>query len=152
MTGAPTHGTRKSTLLIGMIAIVACSLPLLAFFWNVPRRGPQKEMRTILSSDLEPSTIATRLDRYVALGDDIAQVRRKLALTKERTQHNGRPAEWALGLGDVSLVLAIDQEGKVVGIGRHRPTDDGTLWFTRPEWDRVNPSSDALADNVESKQ
>jgi len=55
-------------------------------------------------------------------------------------------------MGDTSLVLAIDQEGKVVGIGRHRPTDDGTIWLTGPEWDRVKPSCVALADNMESKQ
>jgi hypothetical protein len=69
-------------------------------------------------------------------GDHIDDVRQRLSPAPENAMHGvKRRTDWSLTLQDVNLELAIESDGRVVGIGRHiYGIDDGPFWYVRPRY------------------
>jgi hypothetical protein len=89
---------------------------------------------TLLSSSTPQQQLA-ELSPYVKLGDRISDVHHRIAPLPDEDLQIERPTEHSYGLGESNLVLAIDANGTVIGIGRHKNgIDDGTVWLSPPNW------------------
>ena len=77
-----------------------------------------------------------RLERLVRIGDTLKDVEKRLTPTPNNDRKGvTRPTYWALGLDGVNLEVAIESDGRVVGIGRYIwDRDDEPVWYAPPQW------------------
>ena len=105
------------------------------FCWPAPNTVARSRVRAVLHSSASPQQHLEELEPFVKIGDNISKVHNCLSPTPNAQNTIERPTEWALGLGDANLVLAVHANGRVVGIGRHLyGVDDGTIWLSAPQW------------------
>ena len=121
-----------------IIAVAAfCCLIVGYAVWPLPNESARRQVGTVL---LDTSTATQQqLDQladFVQVGDHIDDVRSRLSPDPANEEKGvKRQTEWSLGLQGVNLELAIEADGRVVGIGRHiHDTDDGVVWLSPPEW------------------
>ena len=89
-----------------------------------------------MTASQTPEEELQRLARFVKPGDHIDAVRKKLTDPPTSEIHGvERNTYWSLGLDGVNLELAVTEQGRVVGIGRHIwDKDDGVVWYKSVWW------------------
>ena len=120
-----------------LAAVVICCLVIGYGFWPQRNANARRHVRAVLlKTAASTDEQITNLERFVRIGDHIDDVRHRLSPDPE-SEPKGvkRPTEWSLGLQGVNLEIAIESDGRVVGIGRHiYGTDDGPFWYVSPRW------------------
>lgn len=131
-----THSRNRSrkTIVVFLLACV-CLTVAVAVGFRRPNATARAAIESILLADLSPQQKLKELAPYVESDENISTVHKRIAPNPGEEFRIGRPTELAYVLSDSSLVLAIREDGTVVGIGKHQHgIDDGTFWLTKPEW------------------
>ena len=127
--------TRSKRILL-FIGAVGC-IVIACFCWPSPNWIARHQLRAELMTMSGTSEVQlSRLERFVRIGDNIHDVNNRLTPTPSRDRKDvKRPTCWSLGLDGVNLELAIESDGRVVGIGRYIwDRDDEPVWYAPPQW------------------
>jgi hypothetical protein len=119
---------------------VVCCVVIGYCVWPRPDAIARRDVQAVLLvTSITADQQIANLERFVRIGDQIDVVRRRLAVEFEDSPKGvKRRTMWSLGLQGVSLELAIESDGKVVGIGRHiHGVDDGPFWYAPPRWNQL---------------
>ncbi len=127
------HGNsrQKITAIVSLLLLVGVA----CYLWFPPNARARSSVRAILLGGESTTQQLERLEPYVRVGEHIDSVRKRLTPRPDQEVDDGnRAQEWALGLSDVNLVLAVRADGRVIRIGRHiHKLDDGTVWLSPPK-------------------
>lgn len=131
--------TTLSNLRYRVILVVTaiCLLVICYCFWPEQNASATRQLHALLlSTSASIDSQIANLEPFVRIGDHIDDVRQRLSPNPENARRGvKRRTDWSLALKGVSLELAIEADGRVVGIGRHiYGIDDGPFWYVRPRW------------------
>lgn len=127
--------TRSKRILLSIGAV--CGVVIACFCWPYPNWIARHQLRAELMTISGTSEVQlARLERFVRIGDNIHDVSNRLTPSPSSDRKDvNRRTYWSLGLDGVNLELAIESDGRVVGIGRYIwDQDDEPVWYAPPQW------------------